>query len=565
MRQTGRLFSPGPLSVRTHIALLAAGLVLLSVAAGSAVVVFYTLRSVEDQLGRRALSVARTVAEIGDVKDQVGQPGGEQVIQPIAERIRVANNVEYVVVLDMAHRRYSHPVPSRIGTRFSGGDEGPAFAEHTYISRARGVRGTSVRAFVPIMSRDLSEQVGVVVVGLLTPSIGTVLRDLRPELGLTVVAAMAVGLVGAWMLGGRIKRQLLGLEPPEIARLLQERLAILDAIGEGVLAIDREQRVTVINAEAQRIIGADSTALGRPITAIVPHSRLPEMLNTGQPQYNQEMLLGHTVVLTNRVPVRIRGQIIGAVATFRDRTEVHRLAEQLTGVTKFVDSLRAQNHEHMNRLHTIAGLIQFGKYQQAIDYIFTSYEEQQEQTRFLARRFCDYRIAGLLLGKLHRARELGITLELDPGSHLQCLPEQVDDIALTVILGNLLENALEAVAVEPGAQRRVYCLIRDEAAGVRLVVQDSGPGIPPELHDAIWQPGFSTKGGPNRGVGLALVRQHVESAGGAISFKTEPGRTTFQVWLPFREAGAADPEANSDAEPSFHILSALEQEGAGEP
>lgn len=107
--------------------------------------------------------------------------------------------------------------------------------------------------------------------------------------------------------------------------------------------------------------------------------------------------MGSTVVLTNRVPVRFEGQIIGAVATFRDRTEVHRLAEQLTGVTKFVDSLRAQNHEHMNRLHTIAGLIQFGRYEQAIDYVFASYEEQQEQTRFLTGHFEDYRIAGLLV------------------------------------------------------------------------------------------------------------------------------------------------------------------------
>lgn len=170
----------------------------------------YALRSVEEQAGQRAMHVARTVAEITEVKRYVGQPDGERVIQPIAERVRIANNMEYVVVLDQAHRRYSHPLPNRIGTRFESGDEGPAFAEHSYISYARGERGNSVRAFVPIMSQDLLEQVGVVVVGVLTPTVAAVLHALRPQLSLTVLVAMAVGLTGAWVLGGRIKEQLLG-------------------------------------------------------------------------------------------------------------------------------------------------------------------------------------------------------------------------------------------------------------------------------------------------------------------------------------------------------------------
>ncbi len=532
------------LSVRTHIALLATGIVLLAGAAGTAVVAAYTLNSVEDQLGRRVLHVAQTVAEIADVKRAVGQPGGEQVIQPIAERIRQVNAVEYVVVLDTSHIRYSHPVPARIGTTFSGGDEGPAFAEHTYTSRARGLWGNSVRAFVPIMSEDVTQQVGVVVVGILTPSVAAVLTDMAPELSAALVAALGVGLVGAWLLGSRIKRQLLGLEPPEIARLLQERLAILNGIGEGVLAIDREQRVTVINEEAQRILGRRSEAIGMPVQEIVPYSRLPEILHSGEPELNQEMLLGTTVVLTNRVPVRIQGRIIGAVATFRDRTEVHRLADQLTGVTKFIDSLRAQNHEHMNRLHTIAGLIQFGRTDEAIDYIFSSYEAQQEQTQFLTRRFADYRVAGLLLGKLHRARELGITFTIDTKSRLRNFPATTDATALVLVVGNLLENAMDAVLEAPADRRAVHCLIQEGDEGLRIVVRDSGRGIPPDVREEIWRPGFSTKAAGHQGIGLALVRQHIESAGGRISLETGELGTAFEIWIP-RDQTTTAQEADS--------------------
>lgn len=528
------------LSVQSQIALLAAALVLVSISAGTVVVTLYALRSVEAQAGQRAMHVARTVGEITEVKRYVGQPDGERVIQPIAERIRIANNLEYVVVVDQARRRYSHPLPSRLLTPFESEDGGPAFAEHSYVSYARGERGNSVRAFVPIMSEDLHDQVGVVLVGVLTPSLGEVIHDLRPQLTLTVLVAMAVGLAGGWLLGRRIKRQLLGLEPPEIARSLQERVAILDAIGEGVLAIDREQRITVMNAVAQRVIGCSGSPLGQPVAEVVPHSRLPHILESAQSEFDQEMLLGSTIVLTNRVPVRRDGEIIGAVATFRDRTEIHRLAEQLTGVTKFVDSLRAQNHEHLNRLHTIAGLIRLGRHQQAIDYIFTSAEAQQEQTRFLVGHFADYRIAGLLLGKLHRARELGIQLTLDPDCHLAEATE--DEVsALVLIIGNLLENAMEAVGPLPPERRQVHALIQEADGAVTVMVRDRGTGVPPELQAKIWEPGFSTKAGKNRGVGLPLLRQHVESAGGAISLETGPDGTTFTVWLPYRrdEGGEA--------------------------
>lgn len=526
------------LSVRTQIALLAASLVLASAMVGTIVVALYALQSVEQQLGHRALHVANTVAQIDEIQRSIGEPGGQQAIQRLAERVRLVNDVDYVVVLDMEGRRLSHPVPARIGTRFEGGDEGPAFAEHSYVSLARGTRGNSVRAFVPVMSDAQRAQVGVVVVGLLTPSVVSILSDIRPSLLLALAATMLVGYSGAWLLGGRIKRQLMGLEPPEIARLMQERLAILDAIGEGVLAIDRDQRITVLNHVARRIIGTDSSLVGTPLTLVVPHSRLPEILRSGESELNREMLLGHTVVLTNRVPIRVDGQIIGAVATFRDRTEVHRLAEQLTGVTAFVDSLRAQNHEHMNRLHTIAGLVQLGRYDQAVDYAFSNYEEQQEQTQFLTRRFHDYRIAGLLLGKLHRAREMGIALQIDPDSHLGEIPESMGVSTVVVLVGNLLENAMEAVATGPPKRRQVFCHIGDQSDGLKIQVRDTGPGIAPEVKARMWESGFSTKPGSNRGVGLALVRQHVQSSGGRIAAETGPEGTCFTIWLPFPEVDA---------------------------
>ncbi|MCL5046404.1 MAG: sensor histidine kinase [Actinobacteria bacterium] len=530
-------FSFETLTIRTKMALLVFGLVLVAIVIGGSMLIENIHSAIEKELGQRAMSIARTVAQLGEIKASLGRPGGEKVIQPIAERIRLATDVDYIVVFDMKRVRYSHPVQNRIGTPFEGGDEGPSLAEQAYISRARGVLGPSVRAFVPVMSEDGKEQVGVVVVGLLTPTFARLLRDIRLDLYLSLIAGVAVGLIGAWLLAAHIKRQMFNLEPLEIARLHEERTAVFNAIGEGIVAVDRHNRITIINDEAQRIIGAGQEVVGEDIHAVIKDTRLPQTVERDQPEYNRQMVLGGTIVLANRVPIRIKNQVAGAVAIFRDKTEVNRLAEELTGVKRFVEALRAQNHEHLNKLHTIAGLIQLKKYDEAVDFIFSLTEERQEFTRFLIRNFADYHVSGLLLGKSSRAKELGVDLTIDRSSRLKGLPAAIDSYDLVVILGNLLENAMDAVETVRLGRREVYCLVRGDAAGIRIVVRDNGPGIPPEILDRIFEPGFTTKGEANRGIGLALVKGLVEGAGGEIKVETStagsggPG-TTFTIRIP---------------------------------
>ncbi|HYF95357.1 MAG TPA: sensor histidine kinase [Symbiobacteriaceae bacterium] len=531
------------LTLRRKIIGLASGLVFLSVLAGGALLIHSVGTALENELGQRALSVARTVAQVDQVRQELETPSGPGVLQPTAERMRIATGVAYVVILDMGRVRLSHPLEEKVGTRFEGGDEGPAFAEQTYVSRARGVNGRSVRAFVPIMSLDGRIQVGVVTVGILVPGIPALLVTHRTELLLALISALTVGVSGAWLLAAHIKRQLNDMEPTEIARLLEERTAAFASITEGLIAIDSANRITLINAEARRVLELpdDMDVRGRNVLEVVPYSRLPDVIRTGQGARNQQMLYGKTIILTNRLPIYVKGRIVGALATFRDRTEFNTLAEELTGVTQFVDALRAQNHEWLNKLHTIAGMVQLKKYSQAIDFIFSTTEQQQELTRFLARSIKDYRVSGLLLGKVTRARERGITLEIDRASRLDVLPPLLEANDLVVVLGNLLENAMDAVAGLDERVGRIRCLFRGGADGVEIRVEDNGTGLPPSVPvEKLFEQGFSTKGAPNRGIGLALVRQIVDLGRGRISVESAPGRTVFHIQLPGGGANAAD-------------------------
>ncbi|BAF59530.1 MAG: sensor histidine kinase [Syntrophothermus sp.] len=522
------------LTLRTKMAILSFGSVFLSILIGGLIVVGKISVTLEKELGMRAMAIARTLAQFEEIQKNVGRPGGEVFIQPLAERTRLATGVEYIVIVDMEGRRYSHPVEDRIGKKFNDPDLGPALANNEYISSAEGVLGPSVRAFVPIKVDEGTRQVGVVIVGILTPTIGSILRTIQIQLYYSLGIGLAVGLLGSLYLARKIKSAMFSLEPEEIARLLEEREAAFQAMSEGIIAIDTEGRITIANNEAGRIIGKNREEIvGRHIKEVIPNTRLPEVLHTGIAHINTEMFLNDTMVLVRRVPIRFKGEIIGAVSTFQDKTEVNKLAEELTGVKAFVEALRVQNHEHMNKLHTIAGLIQLGKYQHALDYIFNLTEEQQELTRLLSKNIFDHSIAGLILGKYNRAKELRVEMEIDRNTFLKELPPSLETGGLVIIIGNLIENALDAVRRQQPDRRRVYFGLFDKPGSLEMIVRDSGPGIPEDARDKIFDQGFTTKGAANRGLGLYLVKRYVDLAQGSISLKCpDGGGTEFNIRIP---------------------------------
>jgi two-component system sensor histidine kinase DctS len=523
-------------NLRTKIVVLSFGSVLLAILVGGFIVVEKISDTMEKEIGMRAMAIARTIAQYEEIKNNIGSPDGMDKIQPLTERTRLATGVEYIVVVDMEGIRYSHPVEERIGIKFSGPDLGPALANNEYVSRAEGVLGPSVRAFVPVKVDEGTRQVGVVIVGILTPTIGSILRTINIQLYSSLASGLIVGLLGSLYLAKQIKSAMFSLEPEEIARLLEERVAIFQAMGEGIIAIDNKSRITIANDEALRILNKSSEEIiGRDVNDVIPNTHLPEVLQTRQAQNNCEMFLNDTIVLVNRVPVIYGGEIVGAVSTFQDKTEVNRLAEELTGVKAFVEALRVQSHEHMNKLHTIAGLVQLEKYEQALDYIFDVTEEQQKVTRFLTKNIFDSSVAGLLLGKYSRAKELKINFEIDLDTKLKELPLRLEAGDLVLIIGNLIENAFDAVRQKESdsRSRNVYFGMFDSFQQVIIKVSDQGCGIPMAEREKIFYHGFTTKGAESRGLGLYLVKRCIDLAGGSISVSCpKKGGTEFIICLP---------------------------------
>lgn len=519
--------------LKTRIALTVSIIVLFSVISGSFLMINRMARAYEDELGKRVMAIGQSMAQSPTVADGLQTSEGWKIIQPVAERVRLATDVEYIVVYDMDKKRYSSPLEGRIGTRFTGGDEGPSLTEQSYVSRARGEKGSSIRAFVPVMDTSGAKQIGVVVVGVLVPTIVALIWDYRVDLYLSLLLGTAFGILGAVWVANRIKRQMFNMEPLDIASLLEERESVIESIGEGIIVIDQDERITVFNKQAMRMMHINQDVIGKPIHQVVPNSMLPEVLRAGKAQYHQLQKVKDTVILTNRIPIKVNGIIMGAMATFQDRTEVYQLAEQLTGVQQFIDALRAQNHEYLNKLHTIAGLVQLERYEEVVDKIISFNREKEAESQFLTRRIRDYSISGLILGKISHAKEHGVQLEVNSQTLLPTLPGNIEETDLLMVIGNLLENAIHAASEADRPDKKVCILLEGNEDGIEIQVSDNGIGMSPETQTKIFDYGFTTKGTQGQGIGLYLVKQYVDLLNGEIIVNSEENQSTqFIVILP---------------------------------
>jgi two-component system sensor histidine kinase DctS len=521
------------MTIRTRIAIVTSIIVIVSVVSASFMLINRVTEAFKEELGNRVMAIAQSLAQSPSISEGLEQPEGWKLIQPIAERVRLVTRVEYVVVMNMNKIRYSHPLEDRIGTLFQGGDEGPSLSEQAYLSPAVGVEGPSIRAFVPVMDEEGTKQVGVVVVGILTPTFLSMVNEYRLNLFLFIFIGIAVGLIGAWWLAGRIKKQMLNLEPVELATLLEQREAVIQSINEGIIAIDQNEKITVINEQAAKMLNISTKDTGKAVREVIPESHLPEVLHSGQPQYRKLRSTSDVFILSNRVPIQVGNKIVGAVATFQDRTELVHLAEELTGVKKFIDALRAQNHEYMNKLHMIAGLIQLQKYEQAVDHILTFTDEQEKLTLDITRMIKDYSICGLVLGKISRAKELGVHLHVNSSTILKEVPSHIQTNDLLMVIGNLLENAIDAASSSPDLDKSVEFLLFANDDGLEIEVKDNGPGMPLRIKERIFDYGFTTKGERGQGIGLYLVHHFVENLQGDIIVESvENQGTRFLILLP---------------------------------
>lgn len=498
----------------------------------------------DDQAMRRALSIAQTTAAqpqiAEDLTDTPATASGP--VQREAERIRTATKAEYIVVMDRRGVRWSHPTPSEIG-RLVSTDPGQALAGHDVMQIDSGTLGRTARGKVPLRDGD-GKIVGAVSVGIAYDSVRARLLHAIPGLFAYAGGALAVGALAAWLISRRVQRQTRDLAFSDISALLAEREAMLHGIREGVVALDRGGRIRLLNDEARRLLGIGDEAVGRSLDEALGEGRTADVLAGRVTGTDLLTVRGQRVLVANRMPTDDGG----AVATLRDRTELEQLGRELDSTRGLIDALRAQDHEHANRMHTVLGLLELEMYDDAVEFVGEVVGDHRATAEQVAEKIQDPLLAALLVGKATVAAERGVALSLADRTGL---PDRlIDPRGLVTIVGNLVDNALDATAGTSHA--RVEVELRAEGRTATLRVRDTGPGIPEEQRELIFTEGWSTKQRPahrERGIGLPLVRRLAERQGGSATVgEAAGGGAEFTVVLP--EALAA-----ADLEPALAVPS----------
>ena len=487
----------------------------------------------EEYIGRNALNVSKTVSLTTVVHEGLKNKNSTQ-IQLYAESVRKATGARFVVVGDHEGRRYSHPVPERIGKLMVGGDNPRALERgEAYVSKAVGTLGPSMRGKVPIFANS-GKVIGVVSVGYLQETVESVTEGYLQRVLLWVFGLFLFGGIGTWLIARNVKQSIFGLEPVEIARLFRERNAILDSIREGVVAINDKGQVTMLDHEAAKILKIPpESGIGTSIESILPQTRMLEVLKSGEEQFDQEMIIGGIEVIVNRVPIWQNDRVAGVVSSFRRKDEIDRMAQELTQIQEYSEVLRTQTHEYSNKLHTLAGLIQLGSHQEALDLIGRETSGYQELLGTLAETVPEPLLSAIILGKYNRAQELRIIFQLDPESRMIDIPKKINREKIVTILGNLLENALEAAQENTSGKRMVQLSMTDFGNDLIFEVEDSGSGIEDESVDLSLQHGFTTKSGTGRGIGLSLVHENLKYLGGHLTVvRSSLGGMRFTIYIP---------------------------------
>ncbi|MEV6651528.1 sensor histidine kinase [Streptomyces sp. NPDC051219] len=514
------------LAIAAGVAVLATGLFLAPLSA-----------QLDDQAMRRALAIAQTTAAQPGLAERVlgSRPTPGNPVQAEAERIRVATGAEYVVIVDRRGVRWSHPNIHEIG-RVVSTDPSEPLAGREVMEIDSGTLGRSARGKVPL--RDASDGiVGAVSVGIEYNSVRDRLLAAIPGLFAYAGGALAVGAIAAYLISRRIQRQTHDLAFSDITALLTEREAMLHSIREGVVALDAGGRVRLMNDEAQRLLGLGPEATGRPLDEVLGAGRTTDVLAGRIAGKDLLTVRGRRVLVTNRMPTDDGG----AVATLRDRTELEQLGRELDSTRGLIDALRAQDHEHANRMHTLLGLLELGMHKEAVEFVTEVVGVHRATAEEVTEKVHDPLLAALLVGKATVAAERAVSLTVAEATRL---PDRlVDPRGLVTIVGNLVDNALDASA--GSADARVEVELRAEGRTAVLRVSDTGPGIPEDQRELIFTEGWSTKEVPahgKRGLGLAMVRRLAERQGGSVRVSAGvDGGAEFSVVLPeaLTDAGLA--------------------------
>lgn len=496
-------------------------------------VIFFALIGdlTEKSLGSQAMTVAKMAAQNETIIQAFDDPDPSSRIQPIAESIRKSTGAGYVVIGNKDNVRYSHHLEKHIGQKMGTSSKDSILKGKSVVYKGTGISGSAIKAKAPIYNKN-REIIGVASVGFLTTEVDKARDTYGLKLLFFTLFISLFGITGAITIAKRVKKLIFNLEPEEISFLFKEKEATLESIRDATIAVNNNQKITSINKRARNLLEDQISDDGK-----ITNSRLVRMAESIIKQresiVGQRLLFGHQLYVADGAPIWQSNQTRGAVLTIRPVSEIEKIEEEMSAVKSITDNIRAQNHEYLNKLNTIYGLLVLEEYEEARSCIADEVRERQDVVLFLTSSVKDPYIAACLLGKIHRSKEMKVHFQIDADSNLSVVPSFFDTKLFVTVLGNIIDNAMEAAGRLKGEEAVVSVSFTDIGRELIFDIEDNGPGIFPEEEEQIFTEGFTTKDGDNHGIGLAIVKNTLQKLKGDLYISSSSlGGAQFTITIP---------------------------------
>lgn len=504
-------------------------------------------RQLHHDLGQRARVQASEIALMPGLADKVAArdiSGIARLIQPL----RAESDASYIVIGDIREQHLYHSEsPERLNLPMIGGDNAEVLKGKTIISVRKGGIGVSLRSKAPIFNAQ-HQVIGIVSVGYLTSYIANINARILWQSGLYGIGLLLLLFIFSWLFTRNLKKQMFRLEPKDIAQLVLQQKALLEAMYEGVFAVNAEKQLILINRAARELLDirqSEKELIGKPLDEVLqtsPGFFSQRYASISSGSHDQIAVLNHREVIVNRVAMEVEAGVeSGWVYSFRDKNDINTLSSQLSQIKRYADNLRIMRHEQLNWTATLVGLLQMKHYDEAIRYIQAQSDGAQKVLDFVSARFTSPALCGLLLGKYVSAHEKGVELLFDPACQLTHMPLTLNETELMSVIGNLLDNAVDAT-LKASVPAAVELYISGRNQELLIEVADRGCGVDDAMKPHIFQQGFTSKPdtgneitGSEHGIGLFLVAGYIDKAGGNIEITDNtPQGTIFTVFIPFK-------------------------------
>ncbi|WP_010283494.1 ATP-binding protein [Bacillus timonensis] len=521
------------ITLQTKIITLIISLIVFVISILTGMFIYYEAKDTNAEMQKLALQASRTLSLIPIMKDVSQENLQSGSMQAITQQIGNQAGANYVLIDYKDGLSMSYPTYEASHSAFDLENYKAIVFGGFYTIETDNELGTILWGKAPIIADEHGHQiVGVVSVGFLKSEIQQNINQKLLKTLLIAIIVLIVGLFGGVLLAKSIRNDIMGLEPHEIASLYRERNAILKSVKEGIIAIDNKGSITLLNKSAKQMLGISNDSINKPIKELLPNTRMLRVLETNMVETDDEMIMNNRVLIVNRMPIIENGKTVGVVSSFRDKTEIKKMVDTLTEIKNYSEDLRAQTHEFTNKLYVLSGLLQLEQYEQAIAMIQEETNQLNFQNDLLFNQIKDPKLQAILLGKIGKASEKKVCLEIDENSYLSVLPTHISITDCIIIIGNLIDNAIDEVMQDEG---KVTFFVTDIGNDIVFEVSDNGKGIPNEKMTHLFEKGVSSKAEKNRGFGLWNVKTVVDKLNGSIEVTNgKNSGAIFTVFLPMK-------------------------------